>query len=124
MQANAMDGAAIRIMISAIVMIPLAFFTDSFHLQNVQTSGVIVLVYVSIVGTFIAFLLNFYIVKKYGATAVSTTTYISPVSATVLGAFFLNEEITILIIIGMVIIFTGIALMGYAPKNLKSVRHL
>ena len=123
MNAEAIDGAAIRIMISAVIMTPMALLTNSFQLQDVNTSGVLVLIYVGIAGTFFAFLLNFFIVKKYGATAVSTTTYISPAAAAALGAIFLGEEITILIIAGMIIMFLGITIMGYSPKN-TSVRYL
>ena len=114
---NSIDGAAIRIFISAISITPLALLTNSYNFEKVQLNGILVLLYVSIIGTFLAFFLNFYIVKKYGATVVSITTYISPISAAALGAIFLNEEITLLIVVGMMIIFCGIAIMGFSPKK-------
>ena len=124
MKAEAIDGAAIRIMISAVIMTPMALLSNSFQLQDVNTSGILALIYVGIAGTFFAFLLNFFIVKKYGATAVSTTTYISPAAAAALGAIFLGEEITLLIIVGMIIMFLGITIMGYSPPKNTTVRYL
>jgi drug/metabolite transporter (DMT)-like permease len=71
------------------------------------------LVYAAIFGTFSGMLLNFYIIKTYGATPASQVSYVIPVVATGLGAIFLGERITPGMLVGMAIIFAGITLLNW-----------
>ena len=107
------DVASIRMFSAAVVMIAVTTLTVGFDLSRVDTRGVGALLYASVFGTFVGFLMSFYIVKRFGATASSQTSYVMPVSSTVLGALLLGEVVTSTMLGGMALIFTGLALLNW-----------
>ena len=112
-QDDIVQATGIRMIISAAFLLLFISLTEGFHLETVRFSGVIALLYLSILGTFVPFLLELFIIQRFGATAATQNNYVSPVIATALGALFLNEQITITIIFGMVAIFTGLRMMNH-----------
>jgi drug/metabolite transporter (DMT)-like permease len=115
---NAWDVASVRMLTAAVVLIPVTLFTVGYDMSNVTWVGYVVLVYAALVGTFGGMWLNFYIVKNFGATPASQTSYIIPVISTALGALALGETVTWGMLVGMGIIFVGITLLnsrGSAP---------
>jgi len=105
------DVGSIRIMTTAATVMPLSVLTVGFDLSEVDSAGLIALLYSALVGTFLGLLLSFYNVKRFGATPAMMTTYIIPLVAGVGGVLFLGEEITSAMLIGMVVIIGGIALL-------------
>lgn len=63
-----------------------------------------------LVGTGIAYVLNYQIISSDGATTASTVTYLLPVVAIILGAVVLDERITALTVAGIALILAGVAL--------------
>jgi drug/metabolite transporter (DMT)-like permease len=63
-----------------------------------------------LVGTGIAYVLNYQIITSEGATAASTVTYLLPVVAIVLGVAVLDERVTLSIIAGIALVLAGVAL--------------
>lgn len=55
-------------------------------------------------------MLNYQIITSEGATVASTVTYLLPVVAIVLGILVLGEHITIVVLAGIALILSGIAL--------------
>ncbi len=74
--------------------------------------------------TAIAYILFFTILKRAGSTNISLVTFLVPISAIILGAALLNEQITLNHILGMAVIGIGLALIdGRIPaKLLQTVR--
>ncbi|VXC15745.1 Membrane protein [Bacillus sp. 349Y] len=70
-------------------------------------------------GSGIAALLFFYIVTKGSPELASTVTYLIPASAMVWGFVLLHEEITPNLIIGLLIIFTGVYLSSRKKRAVK-----
>jgi len=66
------------------------------------------LFYLAIVGTSLAFVVYFWMLKNTSALMMSSITFITPPLALIWGWIFLNEPISWQLIIGMIIIFTGI----------------
>jgi drug/metabolite transporter (DMT)-like permease len=62
-----------------------------------------------ILGTGVAYVLNYQIITREGATIASTVTYLLPVVAIVLGVAVLDERVT-LPVIGIALILLGVAL--------------
>lgn len=102
----------IRMLAAALVLIPFTGVTVGFDLSGIQWSGVLVLLFSAVIGTFFTFQVEFHIVKRFGASATSQSSYVVPVIATALGALLLGEQITLTILLGMVIIFVGITLLN------------
>lgn len=63
-----------------------------------------------LVGTGIAYVLNYQIIASEGATVASTVTYLLPVVAMLLGVLVLNERVTVVILAGIALILAGVAL--------------
>jgi drug/metabolite transporter (DMT)-like permease len=118
--ADSFDAASIRMMISAVVFIPITWAVSGFDFSLVKPSGYLALLYTTILSTFFAFLLNFYIIKRFGAASVSQFSYVTPVVATILGAVLLSEIITPVMLMGMVMIFSGLALVTRQSNRPKS----
>ena len=81
------------------------------------------LFFIGFVLTAAAFILLFWLLPRIGATATSTVTFITPVSAVTLGAVFLGEALGPAHILGMVAIFAGLVLIdGRLPRRWRGGR--
>jgi drug/metabolite transporter (DMT)-like permease len=63
-----------------------------------------------ILGSGVAYVLNFHVIDQAGGTIASTVTYLTPVFAVVVGAVFLGEPVTWYEPVGGLVILTGAAL--------------
>ena len=91
-------------------VLPFAVTLSSLNLANVSWRGGFSVFYTGIIGSFLAFLLVFYMIKHFGATTATLPTYIMPAVSGILGALILGEIITFPLIIGAVIILFGVFL--------------
>jgi len=67
-------------------------------------------VILGVIGTGIAYVLNYQIITSEGATIASTVTYLLPVVAIVLGVLVLGESVTITALAGIALVLAGVAL--------------
>ena len=72
-------------------------------------------------GTGAAYVLNYQIITREGATVASTVTYLLPVAAIILGILALGEHITVLTIAGIALILIGLAL-ARVPTKARTVK--
>jgi drug/metabolite transporter (DMT)-like permease len=72
--------------------------------------GTAALAVLGIVGTGVAYVLNYQIISSDGATVASTVTYLLPVIAIVLGVLVLHETVTALTLAGIALVLAGVAL--------------
>jgi drug/metabolite transporter (DMT)-like permease len=84
------------------------------HFTAVSVAGVMIL---GVIGTGIAYVLNYQIITSEGATIASTVTYLLPVVAIVLGVLVLGEDITAMMIAGIALVLAGVALARGHPKT-------
>ena len=109
---NAFDIASIRMFVAALVVMPLSALIIGFDLQSVTVGGYTALVYAALVGTFSGMLLAVYNVKRFGATAAAMTAYIIPIFAGLGGVLLLDERITAVMLIGVVLIVGGVMVIN------------
>jgi drug/metabolite transporter (DMT)-like permease len=95
-------------------------FTIGYDLSEVDIAGYGALVYAAVFGAFGGLLLEFYIIKRFGATTAAITTYVIPIFATVGGALFLDETITLRMILGMALIIIGIGVINRRRYVIKT----
>ncbi len=69
------------------------------------------LVVLGVLGTGVAYVLNYRLIADEGPTVASTTTYLLPVVAVVLGALVVNEPVTVSMVAGMLIVLGGVFLV-------------
>lgn len=79
-------------------------------LQNVSASSFWSLVALGVLGSGIAYALNFVVVQRSDATTASTVTYLTPLVAVVVGAIVLSEQVTWNEPLGALIVITGAAI--------------
>ncbi|MFI9583682.1 DMT family transporter [Streptomyces sp. NPDC052236] len=77
---------------------------------HVNAVGVVAVVVLGIFGTGFTFALNYRLIADEGATGAATVGYPLPVVSIALGAIVLNEELTIRIVVGMVVVLVGVGL--------------
>jgi drug/metabolite transporter (DMT)-like permease len=102
------DVTSARIIVAAVIIMPLSLLLVGFDLTDVSRAGYLVLLYAAIPGTFFAFLLEFSNIQRFGATASVMVAYVIPVVATIGGALFLGEQITMGMLAGLVLIAIGV----------------
>jgi drug/metabolite transporter (DMT)-like permease len=67
--------------------------------------------YLVVFGSVVGFAAYFYLLKHWDATTVSTSTYINPVVAVILGALLLGEPVTASMVVGTVVVLAGVTLV-------------
>jgi drug/metabolite transporter (DMT)-like permease len=117
---DTVDVASIRMWVATLVVLPVAALFIGIDLETVTGQGYFSLVYAAIAANLLAMFLVFYNVKRFGATAAAMTDYIIPVVASLGGVLLLGEQMTGGMIIGMLLIASGLALINQfrraAPK--------
>jgi drug/metabolite transporter (DMT)-like permease len=112
---QSLDIASVRLAVAAVVTIPIGAVFVGFDLSRVGWSGVAALVYGVIPGTLLAFYLYSFVVARFGPIKGTQTEYLVPVVAAAAGAVFLGERITLVMVLGMLIVFAGIAVATRRP---------
>jgi drug/metabolite transporter (DMT)-like permease len=95
---------------AAILMLPLSLLIDHPWALSLPGGAVwLALFAIALVNTALAYVVYYRILAGTGATYVSLVTFLIPVVALLLGAFFLGEAVTPRALIGMAIIALGLA---------------
>ena len=118
-------NAASQTAASSLMLLPLMLVFDKpWALAMPSTLAIYSQLGLSLLCTAVAYILFFTILKRAGATNISLVTFLVPVSAMILGAAFLSENITTTHIFGMVVIGLGLALIdGRIPATIvKTLR--
>ncbi len=105
----------------ALVTFPMAYASIAFYLLSLlferqleavfDFNAIFSLIYLSVLGTAVAFVLYFWMLKANSAVMMSMITFITPPLALVWGWILLNEPVSFLLLIGMVCILAGIFLV-------------
>jgi drug/metabolite transporter (DMT)-like permease len=95
---------------AAAVMLAIALGVSGVQTPHVTAESVAAIAVLGIVGTGLAYVLNYQIITSEGATVASTVTYLLPVVAIVLGVVVLGESITVTTLAGIALVLAGVAL--------------
>jgi drug/metabolite transporter (DMT)-like permease len=87
-------------------------------LGAVSSDGLIAVIILGFVNTFIAYMFFYYVLQELGASRATTVTYVVPVVGLILGWLVLNEHIDALILVGAALIFAGIAITNISFDRL------
>jgi drug/metabolite transporter (DMT)-like permease len=109
---DAFDVASVRMFAASLAIMPVSALVAGFDLHAVDGQGYLALAYAAMVGTFAGFILAFYNVKRFGATASAMTAYVIPVVTGIGGMLVLGETITPMMLVGMGVILSGIAIIN------------
>jgi drug/metabolite transporter (DMT)-like permease len=110
------EVASVRIWVAALAVTPFSLLSDGFDLSQVTGQGYGILLYAALVGTFSGMMLEFYNIKRFGATSSAITAYVIPVVATLGGVLLLDETVTPVMFLGMALVIAGIALLNQGMR--------
>ncbi|MGH3259827.1 MAG: DMT family transporter [Streptosporangiaceae bacterium] len=101
----------------ASVMLAAALAVTGVRTPHVTAESVAAIAVLGIIGTGFAYVLNYQIITREGATVASTVTYLLPVIAIVLGVLVLSENITATMLGGIALVLAGVALTRVKRKQ-------
>jgi drug/metabolite transporter (DMT)-like permease len=96
-----------QLVAGALMLLPLAAFQIPSQVPSWQATGS--LLTLAIVGTALATMMYYWLIKRVGATGAMLVTYLLPPFALFWGALLLGESFTLLAVGGMALVFAGIA---------------
>ncbi len=115
---SAIEALASQLLIATIILLPFAIIIDKpWTLQPSQAS--VMALFASSWGIRVcAMLLYYYLISKIGASAASTTLYLTPINGVFWGALILTETVTWSMIMALVLILAGVMIVNSArTKN-------
>ncbi len=80
----------------------------------------IALIWLGVLGSGLAFVLNFYLIHEIGPTRTSMVTYIFPLGGVVLGVTFLGEQLSWQLLVGGALVIASLAVANWQPKETTS----
>lgn len=107
---SAVDTTIVQLALVSILMLPYSAVTGAFSEATVTTTGIICLIILGFIHTGIGYIVYFDAVNKLPAQTVAILSYIDPVEAVLLSAFFLREPVTIFTVMGAVMIIGAAAI--------------
>ena len=107
-----MTITGIRLLTGAVIALVIALLVGDFTLTAVSPAGYFSLGYAALIGALAGQFTAFVIQRRFGATAFSLTSYLIPVVATTFGVVLLDEIVTWAMLIGVILIGSGIYLIS------------
>ena len=104
-------------LLAAAVMLALALAVTGARMPHFTAVSFAAIAVLGIIGTGIAYVLNYQIITSEGATVASTVTYLLPVVALILGVIVLGESVTGVVLAGIAVVLAGVALMRHRGKG-------
>lgn len=95
---------------AALVMIPVAFIFNGVPIITRPETWAS-LVGIAVFSTSFSFLLVYWLLPRVGATNLSLNTFITPISAILLGVLVLHERLLPIHLAGIAVVFTGLVVM-------------
>ncbi len=80
----------------------------------------IALLWLGILGSGFAFILNYYLIHEIGPTRTTMVTYLFPLGGVILGVTFLGEQLGWQVLVGGALIVASLAVANYQPRQVKS----
>ena len=108
-------------LLAAAGLLAIALGVTGAPAPRLDATVVVSIAILGLLGTGIAYVLNYQIITSEGATIASTVTYLLPIVAIVLGVLVLGEQVTVPIIAGIALILVGVALTRQRKED-RSVK--
>jgi drug/metabolite transporter (DMT)-like permease len=110
-------AAAGQLLVAAILLVITAVLFEDFNSQDLVPSTVGALLWLGLFGSCLAYILYFFILRNWGATRTTLVTYMIPIVGVTAGVIFLDEPVTWQLILGGLLIMSGIGLVNWRPRR-------
>ncbi len=118
-ESNAFMRASIQMITAGVLQLFAGLILGEFNNFTINQNGALAIGYLIIFGSFLGYVSYIYAISVLPVAFVSTYSYINPVIALFLGWFFLDEKINLSIIVGSLVIFSGVALVQYGNRKVN-----
>jgi drug/metabolite transporter (DMT)-like permease len=116
---DVLDLAGPQFALGAAVLIPLMLAVEGWP-GGISAAGWGLVAYMALAGTFMPFLLFFWMLQRVSATTASLPSYLIPVIALAGGALLLDEQVTWLMAAGGALILAGVVFTERAARALPA----
>lgn len=82
----------------------------------------IALLWLGILGSGFAFILNYYLIHEIGPTRTTMVTYLFPLGGVILGVAFLHEQLSWQVLVGGALIVASLAVANWQPRKFTTER--
>ena len=107
---NPMTLTAVQMSSGAILLLAVGFASERIGDFRITPSSMGALFYLSMVGTVLAFVIYYWLMKRIPVTRISLIVLITPVVAVLLGWLFLGEALNFKMVLGSALVLGGVAL--------------
>ena len=111
-----LDMAGPQLALGAAVLVPTMLVVEGVP-RGISAAGWGLIVYMALIGTFLPYLLFFWLLQRVGATTASLPSYLLPLIALTGGALLLDEQVTAVIGLGGALILAGVVFTERADRQ-------
>jgi drug/metabolite transporter (DMT)-like permease len=108
---NIFVAATVQVFCGGLILVPAALIFESWSNLIFSLESVVSIVYLAVFGSVIAFLGYYWLLARTRAVTVSLIAFITPLVAIFIGVLFFSESLSLLIILGTILILSGILLV-------------
>ena len=112
-------SSALQMLIGGTVVAIIGLATGELHRLTFTAKGLGSLAYLTLFGSVIAYTAYVYALKNLRVTTLTLYAYINPIVAVILGWLILNEQLTALSIVAMLIILAGVAIVQTPGRTIE-----
>lgn len=94
-------------------------FKEKFILQTLNIQSILVVLYLGLFSTYLAYIVIYHLLRKYETTKVMPFNFLNPIVSIFSGFLILGEEITLRKFVGIAMIIVGILLAEYKTKTIE-----
>ncbi|GMQ77890.1 MAG: DMT family transporter [Anaerolineae bacterium] len=106
-----------QLLTAELIMVVATLFIVDFSSQALNMATVGSLLWLGLLGTCAAYILYYYILQNWGATRTTLVTYLLPVVGVTAGVLLLNEALEWQLVMGGLLIISGIVIVNWRPKR-------
>lgn len=108
-------GAAPLVSATALMWIAAPIVESPFKIPHLPITW-IALLWLGVLGSGLALILNYYLIHEIGPTRATMVTYVFPLGGVILGVVFLNEHPSWQLLMGAVLIISSLAVVNWKTK--------
>jgi drug/metabolite transporter (DMT)-like permease len=106
-----------QLLVAGIVVSILAVALEDFSQQSLTQTTIVSLFWLGLLGSCLAYILYFYVLRNWGPTRTTMVTYLLPVVGVTAGVLILDEAIDWRLVAGGLLILSGVALVNWQPRR-------
>jgi drug/metabolite transporter (DMT)-like permease len=99
---------AVAMAVGAVILLAMSAISNERYVVPTRGATWAALVYLATVGTLGVFMLFLFVLKRWQASSVAYEFVLAPFVATALGAWLLDESVTLLAVVGAVLVLAGV----------------